>query len=415
MYRTWLSTHYYFLATGILLFSTSVALAADNNWNVSVGDWSDTNPCPWDTGIEPDTSTIAYIQNSGTANLTHNGEVCKSLYVGGSDTGTVQMNGGSLSMENLYDGYLGTGTFTQFDGTNTVSSTLYIGNHGGNGIYNLMGGTLITKSISIYSASFGNTFNFGGGTLEASGNFSTGLLITFTGTGSNSTIDTSGYLIKLYGDMSGSGSLNKDGTGTLQLIGNNVSYSGDINVNAGTLEILKKGYTGLVTINNGGRFGGSGFGSISQIIVNSGGHIYARAYQPDIGTLSLTGNLTLNSGAVLEYDLSRNYLGSDKISLTSSTLFLHGQQFSDFIFTPDSSFGPGIYTLIDAGDIQGSLGGNLTGTIKGLQSSLSISGNDIILSVVPEPATMALLSAGLLCLFIGNLYNRKRYLPGFYC
>jgi uncharacterized protein YjbI with pentapeptide repeats len=38
----------------------------------------------------------------------------------------------------------------------------------------------------------------------------------------------------------------------------------------------------------------------------------------------------------------------------------------------------------------------------------------VTLLAVPEPATMALLATGFLCLFIRNLHNRKRHLPGFY-
>ena len=42
--------------------------------------------------------------------------------------------------------------------------------------------------------------------------------------------------------------------------------------------------------------------------------------------------------------------------MSSSTLYLNGQNFSDFNFTALSGFGMGIYTLIDAGTISGNLG-----------------------------------------------------------
>jgi hypothetical protein len=115
----------------------------------------------------------------------------------------------------------------------------------------------------------------------------------------------------------------------------------------------------------------------------------------------------------LDIDLSST-AASDKISMTGSTLFLNYQQFTDLTFNPIDNFGIGTYVLIDAGNIQGSLGTDVSGTLAGLPATLSISGNDLILTVVPEPSCIVLLGAGFLCLFAERLFNRKRYLPGFY-
>ena len=52
--------------------------------------------------------------------------------------------------------------------------------------------------------------------------------------------------------------------------------------------------------------------------------------------------------------------------------------------------------LIDAGSVSGLLGASPTGTIDGLSATLSVSGSDLVLTVVPEPGTLALLAAGLL-------------------
>ena len=112
-----------------------------------------------------------------------------------------------------------------------------------------------------------------------------------------------------------------------------------------------------------------------------------------VGTLAFGGNLTLSSGARLDFELG-DVANSDLISMPGSTLNLGGQNFADFAFTTnDNSFGPGVYTLIDAGAITGSLGTSLTGSVAGLPATLSLSasGNDVILSVVPEPGTFALL------------------------
>ncbi len=63
-------------------------------------------------------------------------------------------------------------------------------------------------------------------------------------------------------------------------------------------------------------------------------------------------------------------------------------------FTPLSGFAPGDYMLIDAGSISGGLGANVGGTIDGLPATLAVQGNDVVLHVVPEPATLALLAGG---------------------
>ncbi len=77
---------------------------------------------------------------------------------------------------------------------------------------------------------------------------------------------------------------------------------------------------------------------------------------------------------------------SDLVSMPAGALSFNGQQFSDFNFTALAGFGPGAFTLIDAGSINGSLGANTSGMIDGLPATLAISGNDLVLTVVPEPA-----------------------------
>jgi hypothetical protein len=97
-----------------------------------------------------------------------------------------------------------------------------------------------------------------------------------------------------------------------------------------------------------------------------------------------------------------NTAASDKISMSFSTLYLNGQDFSDFNFTALSGFGNGTYTLIDAGTISGSLGSYLTGNIGAYSATLSTSGSDIVLTVVPEPGTWVLLAIACVGFFVGK-------------
>ena len=79
-------------------------------------------------------------------------------------------------------------------------------------------------------------FNFGGGTLLASGSFTTTLPMTLTGTGGNATVDTAGYAVTFSGQLSGTGGLNKTDSGTLTLTGSN-NYAGQTVLSGGTLEL----------------------------------------------------------------------------------------------------------------------------------------------------------------------------------
>jgi fibronectin-binding autotransporter adhesin len=213
-------------------------LAWGCSWNLSpdqTGDWS--TAANWG-GSEPTSSTDASIVNGGTAIVTQPAEACSSLYLGGTGTGrsgTVQMNGGSLSATTEYVGYTSTGLFTQWGGTHTVTTHLYLGSlTGSDGTYNLNGGTLITRSINTGSGTA--TFNFGGGTLKASSSLSTTLAVNLSGVGGNANVDTSTYTTTLSGTLSGAGGLNKLGAGSLILSGSN-SYGGTTNVNGGVLTI----------------------------------------------------------------------------------------------------------------------------------------------------------------------------------
>jgi autotransporter-associated beta strand protein len=177
-----------------------------------------------------------------------------NLYVGTNSgaSGIYNLNGTGLLNANIeYIGNSGTGLFTQSAGINSVN-ILYLGyNYTGSGAYNLIGGTLVLKSLEKGPGEA--AFLAGGGTLQASSDFSTSVAMTLTGNGGNANIDTAGYAVTLSGILSGRGGLNKLGSGTLSLSAQNI-YSGDTIINGGTLEFaggIDENGTSLIDVQSG--------------------------------------------------------------------------------------------------------------------------------------------------------------------
>jgi fibronectin-binding autotransporter adhesin len=361
------------------------------------------------------TCTEAWVGYLGKGTILQSGgtSTISSLQIGGATTGrgTYELSGaGQLNSTAEYVGWMGSGTFTQSGGTNTVSGTtgLRLGYvSGGTGTYNLTGGTLVLESLSKGTGTA--AFNFGGGTLQASNAMTCSLPMTLTAINGNANVDTAGYAVALSGTLSGEGGLNKRGSGTLTLGGAN-SYSGETAVYVGTLSLGTTGSidsSSLIDVKSGATFdvsakaGGFALGS-SQMLTGAGcvvGNVTAAAASHlapgnGVGRLSITGNLSLVDGAKLDYQLG-SVAGSDMILMTSSTLYLAGQDFSDFNFTAVSGFREGTYTLIDAGTVFGSLGSDLSGIVGNYKGTLSISGSDLVLTTVavPEPGTAAFLVA----------------------
>jgi autotransporter-associated beta strand protein len=352
-------------------------------------------------------STGKFTQDGGVNSATFTG---MKLGVSANSVGIYTLNDGSLNAIAIYDGEGSTGTFNQNGGAVTISASitgLTIANGtGSTGTYNLNGGTLTLQALERGSGNA--SFNFGGGTLKAAAAFTSSLDMNLSGIGIvpgtlyNATVDTASVPVTLSGILSGVGGLNKSGSGTLTLSNAN-TYASQTKVLVGTLSVTGSlNSTGSVVVNPGAILAGTG--SVGSVTVNSLGHIAPGVSA--VGTLTNTG-LTLNSGAILDFDLASTS-SSDLISMSTSILALYGQQFSDFHFTALDGFGAGIYTLIDAGAISGDLGDNLTGYIGDYSATLSKSNNDIILTVVPEPGTWLLLATACIGLFVRKRMKEEK-------
>ena len=191
-----------------------------------------------------------------------------------------------------------TGSFMQTGGTNAISGTLWLGyGSASSGTYSLNGGLL--KLAGLNSGSGAATFNFGGGTLQASGSFSTSLPMTLTGSGGNATVDTAGYSVTLSGSLSGLGGLTKTDSGTLVLVGSN-TYSGGTIISGGTLQL-----------GNAVGSNGSVAGDITDNAMLTFANPTAQTYP---GTLSGSGSVTKTGSGALTLTGSNIYTGGTTIS-----------------------------------------------------------------------------------------------------
>lgn len=230
------------------------------------------------------------------------------------------------------------------------------------------------------------------------------------------------------GSMSGSGSLNKIGSGELALTNTN-TYTGGTIISAGNLAVDNSSGSGTgsgaVQV-NGGTLGGTGTINTSGVASGKAIDIAANAMlSPSNGTttgfshLNLTlqtgTSVTLEAGSKLAFDLGASTATSDEVLITGGTLALNNQSFSDFTFNAQGTIAPGLYTLIDStGGITGSLATTLGTFDDGLYSGqLILTGDDLELQVsdaeaIPEPGTWALMLGGLALLVV--IQRRKNKL-----
>ena len=101
------------------------------------------------------------------------------------------------------------------------------------------------------------------------------------------------------------------------------------------------------------------------------------------GKVVLNGNLTLDPGAMLDFDLD-GVSDSGLVLMPGNLLTLGGQDLSSMDFTVEPGFGAGTYTLIAAQAVSGGVGPSDSGTIDGLPVALSIEGSNLVLTVVPD-------------------------------
>lgn len=226
-------------------------------------------------------------------------------------------------------------------GTSTFALT---GNSTYTGGTTINGGTLqINSATSLGATGGGLTIN--AGTLEITTGFTTTRIYTLGNAASTIQVDAS-QTLTLNSVMGGTGKLNKTGTGTMVLGGNN-TFSGGTDVSAGTLQISasdRLANAGTLSV-SGGTFDLQTFNeTVGAVTLNSGSIT-------GTGTATLTGSsFTLKSGTV-----SAILAGSGTVTKdTSGTVTLSGNNtFSGVLTVADGTLSIGTINNASANGVLG--------------------------------------------------------------
>ena len=273
----------------------------------------------------------------------------------GSSNNSVLVTGSGSSWNNsstMNIGYGGSGAVTVANGGSMTAGYLSISTYGGSGALNIgrLGSNDTAGTFSAWSLALG-----AGGVI----NFNQSDSTTF------STV------------ISGDGSVNQLGSGTTTLTGNN-TYTGPTTVEDGTLLVGGQISLSDVSVLNGAAIGGAG---------------------------TLGGSLSLAAGAQFVFSLN----GALTVNGASVTF---GDFGIDDLVGLDSNVANGAYTLIT-----GNAAINFSNVANlGAQNAVGISGGkqayfsegSLVVNVIPEPSTYALLGLGAIGIFA--TLRRRRFL-----
>jgi len=260
------------------------------------------------------------------------------------------------------------------DGDNTINGTITLTSGGGGSVIQSDAGSLtLAGDISI-----------------ASGQSSRGIILQGASTDANT---ISGVLSDL--STSSVASITKNGTGIWTLTNTN-TYTGPTTVAAGVLAVDGSiASSSGVTVASGATL--RGIGTVATTVVDVGGHV---APGNSIGTLTVSGSMTINGTLDVEYDDSLpqqidllNVSGT--LDITSATV--------DFADISDGTIGlsGSAYVFATYGTLTGSQFASVVDLPTGYTIDYAYGGNNIAL--VPEPTAALLAGLGLL-----GLLRRRR-------
>ncbi|MFA5783418.1 MAG: autotransporter domain-containing protein [Phycisphaerae bacterium] len=307
---------------------------------------------------------------SGTGTLTKSGSSNLTL------TGTNTYTGGT----NVTEGTL-TGDADSLQGDITNDSQVEF-NQTTEGAYTgIMGGSgTLTKSGS------GNLTLTGSNTYTGGTNVTAGILTGDTASlqgdieNDASVVFDQSFDGTFAGILSGTGTLNKTGAGSLTFSGGNIC-TGNIILSQGILNLGGQ-VCGDVEVNGGTLVGTGTIANGCCLTLKNGGRF---APGNSIGTTTISGNYTQESGSILEIEIIKeadSSLSNDLLDVTGSATLESGSAISVIDLTPTDRFiGTGDeFTIITADDGVTDNGTDITSASATLSFVGSVNGNDYILT-----------------------------------
>ncbi len=335
----------------------------------------------------------------------------KAMTLSGNNTfsGGVNLNATTAALTLGHLNALGTGTFTvggaavNVTVANAIAKTLNLNGANFCGSGNL---TIEAMTITNTTNAYGKITRTGYtsiGSVALSDSATSKTL--FVGTTNNGSGEVTGIISN---GAAASGSLVKEGTGTWILSGAN-TYTGTTTVSAGTMIISNtEGSgtgTGTVTVSSGATLGGTG--TISGATTISG--IAAPGGGGSIGTLNIGNNVTWNGGATPGASTDWIFqLGAgssaDLLNITGDLIRGTGTAFRfDFAGGTDV----GTFKVVDwTGSTTFAFGDfSYTNLGGGNTATFAVNGTQLDVTVIPEPATCALLAFALTAAVV---FRRRR-------
>ena len=286
----------------------------------------------------------------------------------------------------------GAGTLT-LSGTNTFTGQTYVN-----------GGTLsIGANVNLGAQATGAQLNLRGGTLQATNSF--GLYNGSAGTNNRAVVltgaagfdVTGGNILTVAGVVSGSGSLSKTNTGTLELTGAN-TYTGATTISTGTLLLAGGGALNTssgISVATGATLNNANGASITPALtLQQGATLITSAASSAFAPTSLTLLGDLSIWNVNPITLT-NTAGSGLTKGGTLTLTLTGIAAGSYNLTIGTGFSGSFASANVNGSALSASGSDWVGTNIGGFNYTYTNIDNILLVTVPEPATWALLAFSL--------------------